>query len=91
MARKRVLTKRRKTKQVQEQTLGQVPALMRLVDVARELNVSTRQVRRLLASGRFYPADVSLGGLRGRRWRRDRFLRWIEAGAPHADAWASAA
>ena len=53
------------------------PALLTIADLAFELRCSTRQVRRWLASGRLYPADFSLGGLRGRRWKRDRFLRWV--------------
>ena len=63
------------------------PALLTLAEVARELRVSPRQVRRLLASGRMYPADVTLGSVRGRRWRRDRLQAWVIAGCPHAAAW----
>ncbi len=66
---------------------AQPPLFMTLTDVAIELRVSTRQVRRLLSSGRMYPADVSLGGKRGRRWRRDRFEEWVRANCPRARAW----
>ena len=76
--------------QVTECPGGTPPALMKISDVAHELGVSACQVRRLLASGRFYPADVSLGGLRGRRWRRDRLMRWIQEGAPIAEAYVTA-
>ena len=61
--------------------------LLTLSDVAHELRVSLRQAWRLLSSGRLYPADLSLGGIRGRRWRRDRLMLWIEAGCPNAAAW----
>ncbi len=56
--------------------------LLTLKEVADALSVSTRQVHRFLSSGRLPPADVSLGGIRGRRWRSDRLKAWIEAGCP---------
>lgn len=58
--------------------------LLTLAEVAKHLRVSKRQVHRLLSSGRLPPADVSLGGIRGRRWRSDRLQAWIEAGCRHA-------
>jgi len=65
-------------------------ALLTLGDVGSLLQISRRQVHRLLASGRLPPADVNLGfGARGRRWNRSRLLAWIEAGCPPADAWAA--
>ena len=72
-----------------DMTAANAPATLTTADLARELRVSVRQVRRLLSSGRLYPADLSLGGKRGRRWRRDRFEKWIRSGAPSADAWRS--
>ena len=73
-----------------EKTTHPAPTvLLTLSDVARELRVSLRQAWRMLSSGRLYPADLTLGGLRGRRWRRDRFEAWVAAGCPCASAWAS--
>lgn len=64
------------------------PALLSFADVGRFLNVSRRQLHRLLAAGRLPPADANLGfGARGRRWSRERLTAWVAAGCPPADAW----
>ena len=65
-----------------ERVPGPQTLLLTMAEVASHLRVSRRQAHRLLSSGRLYPADVSLGGLRGRRWRSDRLQAWIEAGCP---------
>jgi len=66
---------------------GPPPMLMTLADVAHELRCSQRQIWRLLSSGKMYRADVSFGGLRGRRWRRDPFEAWVRANCPRTEAW----
>ncbi len=63
------------------------PVLLTISDVAAVLRVSSRQLRRLLSAGKFYPADVCFGGLRGRKWRSDRLAEWIKCNCPPADAW----
>ncbi len=71
--------------------IGPPPAVtMTLVDIARELRVSTRQVRRMLSIGTLPPADISFGSLKSRRWLRARFYRWCAADCPRAEVWASA-
>jgi predicted DNA-binding transcriptional regulator AlpA len=63
-------------------------ALMDADEVARELRVSLRTVRRLDLTGQL-PAPLKLGGIHGRalRWRRMELLDWILAGAPPRDSW----
>ena len=75
-----------------ERPLGApLPMLLTLADVAGHLRISIRQVWRMLSDGRLYPADLSLGGKRGRRWRRERFLSWLASGCPNARAWGDTA
>lgn len=68
--------------QAEIQTDIMPPALLTLKDVAHELRVSLRTAWTLLSSGRLYPADVQLGGRRGRRWTRQRFMAWLDTGGP---------
>lgn len=63
------------------------PVLLTTGDIAAVLRVSPRQLRRMLSAGKFYPADVCFGGLRGRRWRCDRLAEWIRQDYPPAGAW----
>ena len=59
------------------------PAFIDLAGIGHELQVSERQVRRLLSAGKLPPADLNLtGSLKGRRWRRDRLLSWMESHGP---------
>ena len=59
------------------------PAYLDAAGLAHELQVSARQIRRMLAAGKLPPADTNLtGGLKGRRWRRDRLIAWLESQGP---------
>jgi hypothetical protein len=49
------------------------------------LSVSQKQVQRLLSRGRLPEPDANLSGTdgpKGKRWRRDRVLAWLEARKP---------
>jgi hypothetical protein len=61
--------------------------LLDFAGICRELVISTRQGRRMLSAGRLPFADLTFGGLRGRRWRRDRLIAWVRAGCPDASTW----
>ena len=57
------------------------PEFLDLRGVAYLLSTSTKQVQRLLSAGRLPAADVNLsgtGGIKGRRWRRDRIVASLE-------------
>ena len=54
-------------------------ALLRVGQVARLLNCSTKQVFRMVEAGRM-PGPVRLGGLV--RWRRALLMQWIGQGCP---------
>jgi len=59
------------------------PDFLDFQGLAHELSVSDRLLRRLLSSGKIPAADINLtGSLKGRRWRRDRLLAWIDAQGP---------
>jgi excisionase family DNA binding protein len=53
-------------------------------ELAVALQVSTRTLRRLEASGRL-PMPVNVG--RSVRWRRDEISAWLAAGAPKRREW----
>lgn len=53
--------------------------LLKDSDVAARLNVSRRQVWKLLAGGKL-PQPVRVGG--SVRWREDDLRAWIDAGCP---------
>ena len=53
--------------------------LLKAVEVAHFLNISSRQVWRLASSGTL-PGRVKLGRLT--RWRRDVIEKWVAAGCP---------
>jgi len=62
-----------------------VPGYLDIAGVAHLLSTSERQVQRLLAGGRLPQADLNIsgtGGPKGRRWRRDRLLAWLEGHRP---------
>ena len=61
-----------------------MPALMTAVDLARELQVSLRTVRRMDLEGHI-PQPVHVG--RAVRWRRDELAAWLRAGCPRRDRW----
>lgn len=66
------------------------PLLLTFGEVCRELRLGGRTARRLLSAGRLPAPDLNVtGGLKGRRWRADRLAKWIDCGAPNADAWAA--
>ncbi|MDB5298207.1 MAG: hypothetical protein JWO31_4190 [Phycisphaerales bacterium] len=46
------------------------PMLMSRIDISRDMSISTRNLDRLVADGRFPPADVVLGR-RCLRWRAE--------------------
>lgn len=58
--------------------------LLSAADLARELRVSTKTIRRLDAMGKL-PLPVKLGRLL--RWRRDELIAWLAAGGPDRDEW----
>jgi len=60
------------------------PAMMSAADVARELSVSVKTVRRLDLAGKL-PRAWRIG--RAVRWRRAELLAWIMAGCPPRDKW----
>lgn len=55
------------------------PLLLTPAEFARELRVSVRSLRRLVAAGRA-PAPCRVG--RALRWRRVDVVRWISDGCP---------
>jgi len=61
------------------------PLLMTLHDVAADLRLSPRGLRKLLSSGRFGPDLIRLG--RAVCVRRSDLLAWIADGCPPAAAW----
>jgi len=61
------------------------PEFLDVGGVAYLLSTSERQVQRLLAAGRLPPADINISGTsgpKGRRWRRDCLLTWLEGHQP---------
>ena len=61
------------------------PAYLDQAGLAHEIQASDRHVRRLLAAGKLPAADLNIsgtGGLKGRRWRRDRLLSWLDSHGP---------
>ena len=59
------------------------PDYLDITCLAHLLSTSKKQVQRMLASGRLPPSDVNIsgtGGFKGRRWKRERVLAWLEAG-----------
>jgi excisionase family DNA binding protein len=64
---------------------GSVPPMaLSAADVARELGLSLRQVRRMDDAGRL-PRPVRIGRLV--RWRRAELEAWLAAGCPLRDEW----
>ena len=61
------------------------PLLMTPTDLADELQVSERSIRRLHERGKIGPATLQIG--RAVRYRREEVARWIAAGAPDRDTW----
>jgi hypothetical protein len=56
-----------------------------MAGMAHLLSVSQKQVQRLLSAGRLPPPDLNIsgtGGPKGKRWRRDRLLAWLDARRP---------
>lgn len=59
--------------------------LLSAEDLAGELRVSVRSIRRMDATGEL-PAPIRLSS-RAVRWRRAELRAWIEAGCPPRDEW----
>jgi len=57
-----------------------------LDDVAYHTRLSVKTLRRMLASGRFGPRPVVIGG-RGQRFFREEVLAWLRAGCPRRADW----
>jgi len=58
-------------------------SLLTVVQAAERCGISSRQVYKLLSSGRFGPELLRIG--RSVRVRADRLDQWIEAGCPSRD------
>ena len=59
------------------------PDYVGMAGLCHVLQISDRQARRLLSSGKLPPADTNLtGSLKGRRWNRVKLLNWLEAQGP---------
>ena len=59
------------------------PDLVDMQGLAHALSTSPKQVQRLLSAGRLPQADVNVsltGGVKGRRWDRQKVIRFIQAG-----------
>ncbi len=59
------------------------PEYLDLTGLAHLLCASKKCVQRLLANGRLPSADLNVSGtgsVKGRRWKRERVLRWLEGG-----------
>lgn len=61
------------------------PALMTCGEVAAELRLSERTLRRLARQGKVGPAPISLG--HSLRYRREEIGAWIRAGCPDLATW----
>jgi excisionase family DNA binding protein len=61
-----------------------LPLVLSAGDLARELGISTRTIRRLDLEGKL-PAPVRIG--RAVRWPRQIIVEWIAAGAPSRLEW----
>ena len=70
--------------QVSQENTSERMALS-VAEVAELLNVSTRHIWKLHATGRL-PAPIRLG--RSVRWRADELRAWLEAGCPSRECWA---
>ena len=61
------------------------PEYLDIVGITRLLSTSLRQVQRLMSAGRLPPPDLNIsgtGGPKGKRWRRDRLIAWLDARRP---------
>ena len=62
-----------------------VPDYLDMAGLAHLLSTSQKQVQRLLSAGRLPPPDLNIsgtGGPKGKRWRRDRLVEWLDARRP---------
>lgn len=62
------------------------PALMTSAELAGELQISERTVRRLEITGKIGPRPIHIG--RAVRYRREEVTKWLEAGCPDRENWA---
>jgi predicted DNA-binding transcriptional regulator AlpA len=61
------------------------PDYVDMAGMAHMLSVSQKQVQRLLSAGRLPKPDLNIsgtGGPKGKRWRRDRLMAWLDARRP---------
>lgn len=61
------------------------PSLMTSAELAAELQISERTVRRLEITGKIGPKPINVG--RAVRYLRGDARRWIEAGCPDRETW----
>lgn len=73
------------TPETQEALPAWAPEFLDMAGVAHLLSTSQKQVQRLLSAGRLPPPDLNIsgtGGPKGKRWRRDRLMEWLDARRP---------
>lgn len=61
------------------------PSLMTMAELAADLQISQRTVRRLEITGKIGPRPINVG--RAVRYLRGEARRWIEAGCPNRESW----
>lgn len=64
---------------------GSPPALMTAADLAAEMQITERTIRRLSLRGKIGPTAIQIG--RAVRYRRDEVRRWFLSGCPSRDEW----
>ena len=57
-----------------------------LDDIAYHTRLSVKTLRRMLASGRFGPLPIVVGG-RAQRFLREEVIEWFQAGCPRREDW----
>jgi predicted DNA-binding transcriptional regulator AlpA len=66
-------------------TNGLQPALMTAAELAAEMQITERTIRRLSLRGKIGPKPLQIG--RAIRYRRDEVARWFACGCPDRDTW----
>ena len=64
------------------------PVYLDVGALAHLLSASRKRIQRMLARGALPPADINISGgdfVKGRRWKRERVVTWLEAQAPAGD------
>jgi hypothetical protein len=73
------------TPKTQEASPAWAPEFLDMAGVAHLLSTSQKQVQRLLSAGRLPDPDLNIsgtGGPKGKRWRRERLVAWLDARRP---------